>query len=244
LAAQTDPLAVKAYLSRHPKPKLVVLVVSPLGLAVDSAPWADVCRRVTTCYGLEIDGAVPLSDKVPYLVRSGLQTFLGHPDYRSVPLADYNEVETYVTQRENIHAARGFQGEFVRAFVWNPPSSLEVLIRDEWDRGAHEMADSCAAARVPLLIRFAPIEVGYMEDRDLDRLDRWAQDLEEAHTSLTVARPIQLAYEKRFMMDAIHLNVDGVDKFTPVLAKDVQQALESQGQNRRARVATAHRRPA
>jgi hypothetical protein len=42
---------------------------------------------------------------------------------------------------------------------------------------------------------------------------------------LTVRRPMILTYEPRLMLDAIHLNLEGVNKFMPVVAKDVQAAL-------------------
>jgi hypothetical protein len=235
LGARACPMATRGYLSRHPKPKAVVLCLSPLGLEVDSDPWADTLRRVTTYYGLEIDGVVPLSESLPYLVRSGVRTFLAHPDYRSMPLADSDGTDTYFKQQARIFAARGFFGLPPRAAVHVPPAPTGVLIREDWDRGVHEMADTCDAAGVRMLILFAPIEAGYEDARDFDRLDRWGRELEETHPGLTVQRPIILAYEPRLMRDAIHLNLAGVEKFMPVVAKDVQEALEHGWRSQRAR---------
>jgi hypothetical protein len=225
LGAQVCPLALKGYLSRHPKPKAVVLCVSPFGLEVDSGPWADLLQRVITYYGLELDGVAPLTESVPYLMRSGARAFLAHTDYRSMPLADYDEAETYLTQQAQIFVARGFYGLPPGAFGLIPPGENGVLIREDWDRGVHEMADTCGAAGVRMLILFAPIEASYKDARDFDRLDRWGRELEKTHAGLTVRRPIILAYELRYMRDAMHLNSDGVEKFMPVVAKDVQAAL-------------------
>ena len=97
------------------------------------------------------------------------------------------------------------------------------------------MADTCDAAGVRMLILFAPIEAGYEDARDFDRLDRWGRELEETHPGLTVQRPIILTYEPRLMRDAIHLNLAGVEKFMPVVAKDVQEALEHGWRSQRAR---------
>ena len=222
IGARVCPLAIRGYLSHHPKPKAVVLCLSPLGLEVDSAPWENMLGRVLMYYGLEIDGAVPLTESVPYLVRSGVRACLPHPDYRSA-LADFNDTDTYLTLRAGIFAARGFYGQASRAPI--PLARNGVLIREDWDRGVHEMADTCSAAGVRMLILFTPIEASHKHARDFDRLDRWGRELEQTHAGLTVQRPMILTYEPHLMLDAIHLNLKGVDKFMPVVAKDVQAAL-------------------
>lgn len=98
------------------------------------------------------------------------------------------------------------------------------------------MADTCGSAGVPMLILFAPIEAGYKDARDFDRLDHWGRELEKMHPGLTVERPIILAYESRLMRDAVHLNLAGVEKFMPVVAKDVQEAVERRWRSQQTRV--------
>jgi hypothetical protein len=225
VGARSCPITVKGYLSRHPKPKAVVLCLSPVGLEVDSGPWEDALLRLNTYYGLEIDGVVPLSESVAYLVRAGMRSLLGHPDYRSMQLEGCREPETYFTQRPKIFAARGFHGVATNISVPNVPAPNGVLIREDWDRGVHEMAEACDAAGVRMLILFAPIDASYKDSRDFERLDRWGRELEQTHPTLTVERPIILAYEPRLMCDAIHLNVAGVEKFMPVVAKEMQEVL-------------------
>jgi hypothetical protein len=233
IGARVCPLAIRGYLSRHPKPKAVVLCLSPLGLEIDSDPWADTLRRVITNYGLEIEGVVPLTESVRYLVRSGVRTLAGRPDYRSVPLAG-SETDTYFSQQARIFVARGFYGLPPRAVVPGFPTpngalireENGVLIREDWDRGVHEMADTCGAAGVRMLILFAPIEAGYRDVGAFDVLDRWGRELEKTHAGLTVQRPLILAYEPRLMRDAMHLNLDGVERFMPVVAKDVLAVLK------------------
>jgi hypothetical protein len=224
LGARTCLLAIRGYLARHPRPKAVVLCLSPLGLETDSGACVDEMRRINTYYGLEIDGVVPLSESVPYLVRAGVQALWPHPDYRALPLGGA-ESETYFTQRPSIVTARGFHGLPDSAPVRTPPAESGVLIREDWDHGVHEMADTCAAAGVHMLILFAPLEDTYKDARDFNRLDRWGRELEKAYPNLSVRRPILLAYEPRLMWDAIHLNSHGVEKFTPVVVKAVQEAL-------------------
>jgi hypothetical protein len=225
IGARAGPLATRGYLARHPKPRAFVLCLSPLGLEVDSGQWADMLRRVMIFYDLEIDRVVPLTESVPYLVRSGVRALAAYPDYRALPLANNSETDTYFDQQATIFAARGFQGLPPRAEVQIPPTPTGVLIREDWDRGVHEMADTCAAAGVRMLILFTPIEAGYKDARDFERLDRWGRELEQTHAGLTVQRPIILAYEPGLMWDPVHLNLAGVEKFMPVVAKAVQEAL-------------------
>jgi hypothetical protein len=225
IGAQACPTALRGYLARHPKPKAVVLCLSPLGMEVDCDPMADALRRMLTYYGLELDDVLPLADSISYLVRSGARTALPHPDYRSLQLLDCDEPETYFNQQAEIFAARGFRGLPPRAGIAVPPAPSGVLIREDWDRGIHVMAGTCAAADVRMMILFSPIEAAYKHSRDFALLDRWGRELEKTHPGLTVARPIILPYEKRWMCDAIHLNSDGVEQFMPVVAKDVQALL-------------------
>ena len=60
---------------------------------------------------------------------------------------------------------------------------------------------------------------------DFERLDRWGRELEKAYPNVSVRRPILLAYEPRLMWDPIHLNSHGVEKFMPIVAQAVQEAL-------------------
>jgi hypothetical protein len=239
LGARWCPMTVRAYLSRHPEPKAVVLCLSPLGLEVDSGPWEESLRRIVTFYGLEMDGVGPTTETVPYLVRSGVRALVGYPDYRALPLIDFNNTDTYFTEQVGIFAARGFYGLPPGAHLVIPPAEQGELIREDWDRGVHETADLCAAAGVKMLILFAPIEASYKDSRDFDGLDRWGRELEKTHPGLTVERPIILAYEPRLMQDALHLNLAGVEKFMPVVAKDVQEALGTRSHNERARTEPA-----
>jgi len=225
IGAQACPTALRGYLARHPKPKAVVLCLSPLGMEVDCDLMADALRRLLTYYGLELDDVLPLTDSISYLVRSGSRTALPHPDYRALPLLDQDETETYFTQQPRVVAARGFRGMPPRAGLAVPPAPSGVLIREDWDRGIRAMADTCAAADVRMMILFTPIEAAYKDSRDFERLDRCGRELEKSYPGLTVARPIILAYEQRWMWDVIHLNSDGAEKFAPVVAKAVQGLL-------------------
>ncbi|HEV3138353.1 MAG TPA: hypothetical protein VGZ26_10625 [Pirellulales bacterium] len=105
---------------------------------------------------------------------------------------------------------------------WERP---EIPVHPDWDSGIRSIADACKECGVPLLIRFAPIDSAVRAARDWSQLERWASELEGSQPNVTVARPIVLAYEPRFMWDAMHLNAAGVEKFMPVVAKDVQAVL-------------------
>jgi hypothetical protein len=224
IGAHSCPLTVRGYLARHPKPKAVVLCLSPLGLEIDSGPWANALHRLHIYYGLEL-GGVPLSESVAYLVRSGVRRLVGFPDYRGVQLGGVPGPLTYFTQQPAIVAARGFYGRRGRSPLQISPGKNGVLIREDWDRGIHEVADLCDAAGVRLLILFAPLESQYQTARDFGRLDRWGRELEQTHRALKLQRPLIVPYEQNLMNDAIHVNIAGAEKFAPIVAKAVQQVL-------------------
>jgi lysophospholipase L1-like esterase len=75
------------------------------------------------------------------------------------------------------------------------------------------------------MIQFTPIAQAELICRDWRQLEYWVCDLEATQPGVTVARPIVLTYEPKFMWDGIHLNAAGVEKFMPVVAKDVEAVL-------------------
>ncbi len=62
--------------------------------------------------------------------------------------------------------------------------------------------------------------------RDFAPFERWLSELASGHPELTVCRPAMAWYEDAGCWDYVHLNRLGVEKFTAVVAKDVQAALE------------------
>jgi len=99
------------------------------------------------------------------------------------------------------------------------------LILGEWSERIRRLAQICEEAVVPLVIQFAPISADVARARDFAPLETWSQGLESSYRHTSVARPIVLVYDSPLMWDCLHLNAAGVEKFMPVVAKEVQAVL-------------------
>lgn len=138
------------------------------------------------------------------------------------------ERETYRTLDAKMRASRGFfclpgpHGP-LRGIGEQPP---EWPVHERWSLGISRIAEVCQRRGIRLLILFSPVHPDYRDARDWSQLDRWASELAASHPGASVARPVVASYEPRFMWDAIHLNAAGVARFMPVVARDVQQALD------------------
>jgi len=80
-----------------------------------------------------------------------------------------------------------------------------------------------------LLIKFAPVADAEVSARDWSQLERWCRQLESRYAHARVARPLIIGYPPELMWDGIHLNAAGVEKFMPIVAKDVQAVLKERG---------------
>ncbi len=224
-------LTATAYLDHHPKPRVVVLCIYPLRFEVGSgSAGGHVIRRLIANYGPEVDGVVPPQEGIAYFVRRGALT-LGGRDEKGRAILDGPlrgmEAETFLTLQNKMSETRGFfalPSEHGGRWTVETPAP-KTFILPEWTDGIRRLASLCNRAGVPLVIRFAPIWDGVSKSRDFGLLDEWARGLESSQPNVTVARPIVLAFERRFMWDAFHLNAAGVEKFMPVVAKDVQTVL-------------------
>jgi hypothetical protein len=223
-------LTANAYLSHHPKPRAIVLCVSPLRFEVstDSA-GGHVVRRFMGSYGPQVPGIVPLHESIEYFAKCGAQRFAERPGVGvlwDAPLRGLDS-ETYLSLERRMRASRGFFAlPKEHGGRWNvempaPPK----LILPEWDDGVRRLAETCESAKVRLIIRFAPIWDGASKSRDFGQLEAWSQKLEDAFPCVIVPRPVIIAWDREMMWDGLHLNSRGVEAFMPVVAKDVQAAL-------------------
>jgi hypothetical protein len=139
--------------------------------------------------------------------------------------------ESYVTLKQKFAAGRGFfclPGEHGEPRPLARPGPVR-LIREEWDEGVCRIVRECEDAGVPLLIRFTPIPVSAADARDFSRLGDWGERLRSQHPGVTVRALPLLTYESQLVYDGVHLNAAGVDKFMPIIAKDVETAIHQPG---------------
>jgi hypothetical protein len=223
-------ITIKAYLSHHPKPRLVVLCVTPFCFEVDvGAAGIELSDHFVASYGPEVDGVIPIEDCVAYFIKRGAVSVWesqGGRDVFSEPLDGVGRY-TYRTYQAKMHETRGFL-ELPRYHGHDGPMDRPgppQLIHADWDEGVRAIAQACNDVGMRLLILFSPIARDVANARDFTPLEGWARDVESCCPNVAVARPTLLIYEPQFMWDDIHPNAAGAEKFMPIVAKDVQAQL-------------------
>jgi hypothetical protein len=98
-------------------------------------------------------------------------------------------------------------------------------IRDDWSAGIQRLADECESFGVPLVIRFAPLSTEFREGPDYSPVERWADNVNASRTTITIGQPVLQWFTPELSWDRVHLNAAGVERFMPVVAKDVQAVL-------------------
>jgi hypothetical protein len=224
-------MTARAYLSRHPKPRAFVLCVCAFSFRADP-DFANgaVPKRFTEAYGPEVGSVAPQDSFLPF-VRFGARA-LGNwispqADIRDLPL-DGMQKETFRTLRQRTDASHGqlaLEGPHGPLKVVGRAPDDDILIREEWDWGVRRLAEECATVGVPLLIRFCPLSTDFERTRDYSALERWADGFAKRCPQTSIGRPILLWYAPSLSWDRVHLNAAGVEKFMPVVAKDVRAAL-------------------
>ncbi|HEV8000900.1 MAG TPA: hypothetical protein VGP63_13535 [Planctomycetaceae bacterium] len=230
-------ITAKAYLLHHPKPRALVLCVTPTCFEVEAGTvGGPLSGQFVSNYGPEVAEFVPLIARVSYFSKRGVWSVwpridvakerMHGQDVRDVPLRGY-KTETYHSLQRKTRESRGF---FALPGLHGPPKGIggaeATLVQDEWDQGIRRLAQVCDAADVALLIQFTPVTAQVAAARDFGPLETWSQGLESTYKRLTVARPIVLVYEPQDMWDYIHLNAAGVERFVPLVAKNVQASLK------------------
>jgi hypothetical protein len=218
---------LKCYLSRHPAPRLICLCASPLCFEQSTGATGHPERFIAN-YGPEVEGIVSPFAGAAYFTQRGFVSLFEHRDAElwDRPLLGL-ETETYRSLKSRMEASRGFfslPGEHGFSRPIDVPGP-ESIVHFEWDSGVKAIIEACAAAELPLLFRFAPVAADLQNARDFSQLDAWCRELKSSYPNVRIARPVLLPYDRQFMWDPIHLNAAGVEKFMPVVAKDVEAAL-------------------
>jgi hypothetical protein len=222
-------VTIFAYLTHHPRPKAVVMCVSPFCFEVDTGTaGGEFPVRFVANYGPEVPGVLPAIESVSYFIRRGAVSSLdgNAREVRDDPLDGY-ERETYRTFANKMAVSRGF---FALPRVHGQDRPIDRpgpqnIVNADWDQWIRRVADKCRADGVPLLIHFTPISRDVADAREWSQLERWTTEIEASEPGVYVARPIVVSYEPAEMWDNIHLNAVGVDRFVPMIARDVQAVL-------------------
>jgi hypothetical protein len=221
------PIVARAYFLNHPKPRAVVLCVSALSFDVDPEKHGgSIPRRFENAYGPELGAASQFAKLVRIGSQSGRNWLCRWQDVRDVPLYAMQD-ETYRSYQRRWAASRGY---VVLPGTHGKLHQLEEFakvaqIRDDWNLGIGRLADECKSFAVPLIIRFAPLSTELRQGRDYAPVERWAESVKALRPEIIMAQPALQWYDVALSWDRVHLNVAGVEKFMPVVARDVKAAL-------------------
>ena len=233
-------ITAKAYLARHPPPRILVLCLAPNafenGPAETAAAMGSTLEaRFEANYGPEVPGLVPREESARYFIKRGSlaawsassRLFAGcERDIRDLPLFGTGS-ETYRMFQRRIDISRGYDplvglhGKRIELEWPGEPVKIQV----EWDRIVRLLAQSCETIGIPLLIRFSPMPSDLSHVKDFSPIEQWSKELHRSCRQARVGQPNLLWYDWTLCYDNLHLNPQGVAIYTPQLVKDVRDAL-------------------
>jgi hypothetical protein len=244
-------ITLKAYLDHHPHAKAVVFCVTPVTMERTAGSLGGTLpARFMKHYEPEI-GTVSEWDRFFYFSRVGLESRRSPYDIavRDKPLK-YFETETYSSLRDKFKESRGFNKLIAHGGRPFKEANKEKPILEEWTHAVRIMARLCEERRVLMFIIFSPVRNDMKLVRTFKPLEAWCQSM-SAQPSLCVVSPPVTFYADSLMFDSLHANADGacqfsrevaaqfygvisgepigargVEAFMPVVAKDVQAAIE------------------
>ena len=235
----------KAYLSHHPRPRLVVLGMSPLAFEYGEAEIADKMNstmqaRFEANYGPEVPGLIPLSQSITYFIQRGSLSawsavsigFRGTAlDVRDLPVVSGRDTTPSMTFRsiqQSVLKSRGFWpvgGDHApRPEIESPGEPAKI--QAEWDRSVRLLAVTCQDCGVPLLIRFSPMPRDLSHVKDFSTIEEWSQNVQATYPNVHIGRPTLLWYDPALCWDHIHLNAHGVAAYMVELAQVSHKLLD------------------
>jgi hypothetical protein len=212
----------RSYLSSHPAPRLVVICLSPFSLGFDSnLGQFTLARRFADSYG----DAEPL-DRFAIFAKRGTAEIFGRHDTLELPLIG-DESHTFRSAQAICASGRGHVA--LKGLTGPPGGGFDVgyiPIKPDWETELRSLLRTCEHSGSQVLLRTAPVHDPSQQGTDFTNVKIWIGNLRAArYAGLSVAEPAILFYEPGLFWNEMHLNRLGVEKFTALVAKDVQAAL-------------------
>jgi hypothetical protein len=226
LGPEAQAITAKAYFENHPAPRVAVLCVLPISFEYDTDKVTT--SRFVTAYAPEVTGNVTLADRIRYFAALGAGEFLRDKthDLRGDPVDGFGG-QNYRGFQQQSRESRGFvpmagdHGKPDRL----PRTGQLVIIRLDWQKEVREVVKLCEGAGIKLIVRFLPLSTAVRGSEEFWPLGSWAETTMRECPNVVVTEPLLSWFPPELMYDNIHLNRAGVEKFTPIVAKDVQAAL-------------------
>jgi hypothetical protein len=230
-------LLLDYYLLHHPRPRILVLCVSPsfLGIARASHLEPEIRARFDWCYGPGGEETRPShSDSFLYYVRDGAWYLYGICTGGLSPRLDEVKKEqswesSYNTRLRYIQEERGYCGPKTDDYILNPgpledPPPPFLVLRENIDE-LRDLSMTCRKAGIKLLIRFTPV-LSQDAPADIVDLQDWEASMKRAFPEVCVGSPEVLKYDKTCFWDKWHCNGKGALRFTSAVALEVHKLLE------------------
>jgi hypothetical protein len=225
-------LILQVYLEHHPKPRAVVVAVTPDDFDVESSEkvgdWPHLFRwsYEPGHNAIRLPGDL---ESLQFFSRRGVQIVSerwadGFGDLRLDPRVQSlvgSENYTYLTLEQKVRQSRGYWA--LTGKHWGggteAPNKLRVAVAGQWDAGFRAMAKTAEDAGALLIIGLVPLVDSVKTDYEPVR--SWLSNFRHEHPGVTVLRPEIQLYDAELCWDYQHLNGDGVRKFSRSLAKEV-----------------------
>jgi hypothetical protein len=234
----------KSYLANHPRPRVIVLCLSPISLRYEVKQQAgSVQWRFDQVYGSRGErphapDARSVVDSIGHAMRRGAGLVadavgtLGRveaPDALNGPLIGMPEA-TFSSLGDTVRAKRGRWALTGQQNLANAPPEFSqarnrIFVSPDWDRGLDEIAELCESQRIPLVFRVAPLRPDGRLRFDFSQSERCIEAAGSRNPSVVLKRPVLSYCDGSQCWDAMHLNDKGAEQFTTIVARDVEDAL-------------------
>jgi hypothetical protein len=234
-------IILRAYLSHHPKPRLLVFGVCPWSLGVkleETGPIA-VRRAFLYCYAPrgESDKLVAGStdERIKWVMGRGAHTILGklqggaeHFANDTIPLRDgltYNWLDKYMSEHRGYYPN---PGALPSGWRRPPPDPSDMnacpvgRVLPGFETAFSELAGLARKEGIPLLVRLTPVSPPSVEE-NYQQIRSWSASVEGQ--GVYVSQPDVLIYDSPLFCERLHCNDDGAKVFTAFVAREAKRVL-------------------
>lgn len=203
-------LLLEEYLAHHPSPRTIVLVVGPLFFSNFEAD-----RSEAFLWSLGF-GSDPRHEKyIRYYCRLGILHAIKE---LSVQVSIRSSSKDFVEKWRGSLIVDGHNKNTISELI------LSDVICNEGKKETEKILEVCKSKSIRLILQCAPVKHGHYNDAQHE-VRRYLCDLADSHQKVSVAKRQAMEYDDDCFFDLYHLNRDGADRFTEVLAEQVLKAV-------------------
>jgi hypothetical protein len=223
-------LILQTYLQHHPKPRVVVFCVHPVGLTLppEALGPKEVRERFFWCYGSQAkDEPHPLAKSTVQCIRRGARVLVGRATGGAERYADAvipkRDGKTLNSLGKEVRDQRGFwewQAMLPLSAQRQVSSSESFFVSDASRQQLAAIARLTHENGILLLIRLAPVLQGDASE-DFVQLRSRLAELETAEPDVIVSRPEVVQFGPYSLAEMSHCNQLGATAFTKFVVGEV-----------------------